>query len=282
WNNNDFLQNVNRLFADDTILNSNDLLESIKDMGCCNDMPLNCEKMISFIEKEDIDALIAAIEQDPDISTLLLQVAKSAVYGAMPKTVKQAAIYIGLHNMKCFLRWACVISATKQTEAIEDEPELLWNHAYLTNRILLFLHEAFLHKQPPEAALFAGLMHNIGLIILSKSKQKNGSLKQPNLISNDYIKLELREYEISHQEIGAHFLDSWDLPFPMYEVALYHHRPLDSNIVHTELVSCVHIAQYYAWKTLNGLEQEPISPKVFENVGITVEDFEKRLARYLK
>jgi len=61
WNNNDFLQNINKLFADDIILNSNDLVESIKDMECSNEMPLNCEKMISLIKEEDIDALITAI-----------------------------------------------------------------------------------------------------------------------------------------------------------------------------------------------------------------------------
>jgi response regulator RpfG family c-di-GMP phosphodiesterase len=282
WNNDVLLQNINKLFEDDTVLNSKDLMKMIEDMGCTTCMPENCEKMIALIEEEDIDTLISEMEQDPDISALLIQVAKSAVYGVMPNTVKQAAIYIGLHNLKCFMHWACIASATKQTANIEEAPELLWKHSYYTNRILLFLYETFLHKQPPEATLFAGLMHNIGLIILSKSLQMNGSLKQPNLTANDYIKLELGEYELNHQEIGAHFLDMWDIPFPMYEVALFHHRPLDSCIVFHELVSCVHIAQYYAWKSLGGTEQEPVSAEVFDSIGVSVEDFEKRLARYMK
>jgi response regulator RpfG family c-di-GMP phosphodiesterase len=282
WNNNDLLQNINKLFADDIVLNSTQLLETINDMGCSTVVSKNCEKMLSLIEEENMDDLITEIEQDPEISALLTQVAKSAVYGVMPNTVKQAANYIGLHNLKCFLHWACVISTTKQTNDINNEPELLWKHAYYTNRILLFLYEAFLHKQPPDSAMFAGLMHNIGLILLSNSLQKNGSLKLPNLTSNDYVKLELGEYEISHQEIGAYFLELWDIPFPMYEVALFHHRPLDSCIVFHELVSCVHIAQYYAWKFLNGVEQEPVSAEVFKSIGISVEDFEKRLARYWK
>lgn len=282
WNNAEFLQNINKLFADDNVLYSQDLLTMIDDMGCTSEMPTNCEKMISMVENEDLDALIEMIEQDPDISELLIQVAKSSIYGVMPNTVKQAANYIGLHNLKCFLRWACVASQTKQTDTTLKQPELLWRHSYMTNRILLFFYEAFLHKQPPESAMFAGLLHNIGLIILSRSLQKNGSLKQPNLSSNDYITLENGEYELSHQEIGAHFLDLWDLPFPMYEVALYHHRPTDSGIVNLELVSAVHIAQAYAWKTLDGTNHAPVKTEVFENLGITVEEFERRLARYLK
>ncbi|MDF2942474.1 MAG: signal transduction protein [Herbinix sp.] len=282
WNNNELLQSINKLFEDDIVINSSDLLDKINEIGCATAMSENCEKMLSLIEDENMDALITEIEQDPEISALLLQVAKSAVYGVMPNTIKQAAIYIGLHNLKCFLHWACAINPTNQTSDVNGEPELLLKHAYYTNRIFLFLYEAFLHKQPPESTMFAGLMHNIGLILLSKGLQKNGSLKIPDLTSDDYIKLEMSDYKVHHQEVGAHFLDLWDIPFPMYEVALFHHRPLDSTIVFHELVSCVHIAQHYAWKALNGKEQEPVSAEVFESIGVLAEDFEKRLARYLK
>lgn len=282
WNNNEFLENINKLFADDNVLSSEELTDMIEDMGCAADIPTNCNHMISLIEEENLDAVIEEIEKDPDISELLLQVAKSAVYGVLPNKVKQAALYMGLHNLKCFMRFACVASATKQTNNIETNPDLLWKHAYLTNRILLFLYEAFLHKQPPESAMFAGLLHNIGLIILSRSLQKNGSLKQPNLTSSDYFQLENDEYKMNHQIVGAYFLDLWDLPFPIYEVALYHHRPLDPSVIFHELVSAVHIAQAYAWKALAADKYEPVRPEVFEKLDITCDEFEKKLARYLK
>ena len=281
WNNNELMKNIDKLFTDDVVLNSEDLFKLIEDMGCNSSVPANCEKMISLIEEENMDALVEAMENDPDISSLLILVGKSAVYGVMPNTVRQAANYIGLHNLKTFVHWACVLSSVKNTENIEEEPELLWKHAYLTNRIFLFLYETFLHKQPPEAAMFAGLMHNIGLIIILKCLKQKGLVKQEPFTADDYT-IELGDYMEKHQEIGAHFLDLWDLPFPMYEVALYHHRPLDYCIVNNELVSIVHIAQYYAWKTLGATNIPAIAPEVFKSINVTVEDFEKRLARYLK
>lgn len=282
WNNNELLQNIDKLFKEDSILNSKELEATIKELGCSSDIPSNCRKMIELTEEEDIDALIAAIEQDPCISKLLLQVAKSAVYGVMPNTVKQTAIYIGLHNLKCFLRWACVICAVKKDEATNDEPDLLLKHSYLTNRILLFLYEALLHKQPPESAMFAGLMHNIGLIILASSLRKKGTISEQEFTAKDFITLEHGEYQQNHQEIGAYFLDLWDLPFPIYEVALFHHRPTDPCIVNQELVSCVHIASAYAWRSLNLPEQEEVLSDLFDSIRISKTDFEKRLARYLK
>lgn len=281
WNNDELLHNISKLFTDDTLLNSEELIKRIDTMGCCFAIPGNCDKMISLIKEEDIDSLIAVMDQDPIISKLLLQVAKSAVYGVMPNAVKQTSIYIGLHNLKCFLRFACVVSSQKKNTP-ETEPELLLKQAYYTNRIFLFLYEVFLHKQPPDSTMFAGLLHNIGLFILSQSKEDNVTLKNIDITSEDYVKFELGEYKLNHQEIGAYFLDLWDLPFPIYEVALYHHRPLDENIIHRELVCCVHIAQYYAWKTLGVPEQEPLLDEVFDRIDTSREDFEKRLARYLK
>lgn len=282
WNNDELLQNIHKLFSDDTLLNSDELIKRIDTMGCCLTIPENCEKMISLVKEEDIDSLIVEMDQDPVISKLLIQVAKSAVYGVMPNAVKQASIYIGLHNLKCFLRFACVLSSLRKDDTSEVEPELLLKHAYYTNRISLFLYEVFLHKQPPESTMFAGLLHNIGLLVLSQSKEDNITLKNTGITSDEYVKLELGEYKSNHQEIGAYFLDLWDLPFPIYEVALYHHRPLDENIIHRELVCSVHIAQYYAWRTLGVSEQEPLLDEVFDQIDVSREDFEKRLARYLK
>jgi response regulator RpfG family c-di-GMP phosphodiesterase len=219
WNNTDLMENIEKLFTDDIVLNSEELAKTIDDIGCSAAMPENCKKMLSLIEEENMEALLEELEKNADISALLIQVVKSAVYGVMPNAVRQVASYIGLHNLKTFLHFACVLSSTKEGETITDEPELLWKHAYLTNRIFLFLYETFLHKQPPEATLFAGLMHNIGLIILLNSLRDKGLVKQEPFTADDYM-LELGEYMDKHQEIGAHFLDLWDIPFPMYEVAL--------------------------------------------------------------
>lgn len=282
WNNNELLENVHRLFADDMLLNSKDLMDMIEQMGCSSCMPENCEKLISLIEEENLEALIEEMDKDPVISDLLLQVGKSAVYGVMPNTVRQTANYIGLHNLKSFMHWACVAAGTAaQHEDRRNEPEILWKHAYLTNRIFLFLYETFFHKQPPEASMFAGLMHNIGLILLTRGLQKQGLLDE-DLTLEDYALLDQNEYQMQHQEIGGHFIDLWDLPFPMYEIAAYHHRPADHCIVNYELVSCIHIAQHYAWRCMGASVADTMDNQIFDRIDVDIADFEKRLGRYLK
>lgn len=282
WKNEEFLQIIHKLFEVDQTLNSDLIKKTIDDLACSTAMPEHCNKMIELTEAEDLDGLIAHIEACPDLSDLLIQVSKKAVYGVMPNTVKQAAMYIGLNNLKTFIHWACIASNTKQTDNISEEPEPLWLHSYYTNRIFLFLYETFLHKQPPEGAMFVGLMHNIGLIMLTGGLQKQGKLKAEDISLSTLSTLEQGDPAIAHPEIGAYFLNQWDLPFMIYEGALYHHKPLDSLVIHRELVCAVHVAQAYAWKALNSSGHNEVSEDVFETLGISKSDFETRLNRYLK
>jgi HD-like signal output (HDOD) protein len=129
--------------------------------------------------------------------------------------------------------------------------------------------------------MFAGLMHNIGLLILHNSMHNKSGESNP-LTAEELMQLDSEECQSNHQMVGAHFIDIWDLPFSIYEAALYHHKPTDSNIVHNELVAAVHIAQAYAWKVLTDTDIKPIDPQVFKILSISPEDFNKKLSRYLK
>ncbi len=284
WNNSELLGNIEKLFSTADILNSPELARLADTIDYRAHIPDNCKAMLDLIEKEDLDALVSAIEKDSEISALLMHVAKCSIYGAMPNSVKLVANYVGLPNLKCFMYWAGITVTDSESGARDNNLAVLWKQSCDTNRILLFLYEAFLHKQPPEAALFAGLLKNIGYILLLRSKASGDEAPLTDSTENTkrLIELEMSDYQLPHQEVGAYYLNKWDLPYPSVEVALYHHRPLDPNIVNTELLACVHIAQYYSWKLLNGGQGMHFEPEVFDRIGITVRDFETKLAKYLK
>ena len=45
--------------------------------------------------------------------------------------------------------------------------------------------------------------------------------------------------ESSHQEIGAYFLDFWNLPAVFVETALYHHTPAKASVHYSDVVEIV-------------------------------------------
>ncbi len=284
WNNQNLLENIRKIMATHASLNSEGL-DRIKNTSSLQyNIPQNCKKLLELIDEEKEDLLVSEIEQDPEISHLLMKIANSAIYGAMPGSVKQAALYIGMHNLKCFLRWAAMTMLADCPDRHEDVLELLWKQAYSTNKIMLFLYEALLHKQPPEASLFAGLLHNAGLIALYKGNPQlyQNQFNTNSLMSQDILALENSKLGITHQEVGGYLLNQWDLPFSLVEAALYHHRPLDTNIINTELVASVHISQYYSWKFLLGKEHVELEEEIFDRLGVSQKDFEIRLERYMK
>lgn len=75
--------------------------------------------------------------------------------------------------------------------------------------------------------------------------------------------------------IGGYLLNWWEIPLPIVEAATYHHDPLNPNVINKELVSVVHVANYYSWDlTHERIFQEHLDEEVFEFLGIQKADVE--------
>lgn len=283
WNNDKLLQSIDKIFQTHSIIYSGKLTETVKSHELLKPFPKNIQRMFQLLDNEDEDKLYTEIEQDPYLSEKLMNVTDAAIYGAMPGSVKQAAIYIGMYNLKCFLYWATATLPSNEKGEDEELRNLLEKHSLSTNKILLFLYEAFLHKQPLEASLFTGLLHNIGLLALVQDS-KNQYIKDfdsTDEILNQLLFNEQERYGATHQEIGAYLLSHYDMPFPVVESALYHHTPLNPAVVNSELTICVHIADFYAWKYIMGKNYICLNENIFDHINVSRKDFEKRLERYM-
>lgn len=280
WNNEELLQYIQQLFETEDLLNSKDLLLLINDMEELPTIQSSYQRILNLIDQDqDIQQICTEIEKDIAISTKLLHVANSAIYGVKTGSVRQAAVYIGLHNLKSLIFSTSIINSDFVSNAERKYTEKLWEHAFLTNKIQYYIYEKILHKKLPETALSAGLLHNIGLVVLIRNflvrSLECRKRAEKGLIN--FVELEMEEFNVTHQEIGGYLVNWWGLPFPIVEVTMFHHKPLDPNIVNTELVSCVHIAQYYAWEMMGETTLSDFQPEVFKRIGITKEQFEEKI-----
>ena len=277
WNNDELLRSIEQLLDTADLLSSKDLLILFNNLESLPALPSCHQEILEMIERdEDIQVIADAIEKDPCISSRLLHVANSAFYGLHTGSVKQATLSIGLPNIRSLICSTSMLNTSEFNEEDRIWVERLWKHSLLTSKLLHFIYDELLKKQMPEAAYSAGILHNIGLFLLLHNyfepflKLMDQTQKSPKC----FLQREREEFNVTHQEVGAYLARWWGLPFPLVEVALYHHRPLDQNIINTELVACVNIAQHYAWL----LMKEPIliefSPELFDHVGIKMEEFE--------
>ena len=278
WKNDVFLKTIENVFETLEVLNSRCLLQIINNIELPT-LKHSHQKIISMINNDDeIDNIAAEIEKDPSISAKLLHVANAIVYMAKTNSIKQATIIVGLINLKNIIYTTSVVDSSRnriESNALES----IWEHAVWTNKILAFMYDKFFHKKITEIAFSAGLLHNIGEIILVKEDFKRYYSRYINAKENrvNLLELEKSDMEITHQEVGVYLIHWWDLPFDIIETTLYHHKPHASNIINKELVASVHIAEFYAWRIMRERRGYDNYPTVFEIVDINQMEFEEKL-----
>jgi len=240
-------------------------------------------QLCRLVENEASTAEIAAvIEEDPAISAKILQLINSAFYNKKIGSVKQAVIYLGLNVIKNLVLSTSMFNSV----AANSSPyfnRLFTQQAILTNRILEFAYKAFYKKKLPENYMTAGLLHDIGLVIMQqhfshkyKDVFKDCSEERPFYVAENEM------FAVNHQEIGGYLLEWWGIPYPIVESSLYHHDPLGGSTVNRDLVCAVHLADFYAWSYLGKNEFVKLDQRVFQVIGVEQETCESLINEALQ
>ena len=263
WNKEKLLEYISQIFETEDILKSRDLLHLINNIEKLPTIEASYQNILNMIEKDaDTFSISAEIEKDFAISARLLQIANSAYYGLRTGSVKHATVYLGLQNLKGLI-YSTAILNTFHSVSEQDQQRVrkLWTHALLTSKLLHYIYEVFLCKKLPETACSAGLLHNIGALILFHNRIEDYTkvINKARPKSLNLLDVEREAFRVTHQEAGGYLASWWKLPFPIVESALYHHKPLDPCILNKEIVSAVHLAQHYAWI----LTKQPVVTEFF-------------------
>ena len=235
WDNSELLTTIDKIFELETALKDKDLLDMINNLDEIPSIPMLYREISRLVEEDaSIEDIAKKIEQDQAIASKILKVANSAFYGAKTGSITQAIMYIGLINVKNIVLTNSVFNNFGSRIEYHD---LLWRHVNLTNKIVNIIYQRCLNKRLPNVYASAGLLHDIGRIILLR------------FFEDKYV--EVLEYiGFDHQQVGGYLLSWWEIPVPIVEAALYHHDPMSDMVMNKELVQVVHIANYYSWKFL--------------------------------
>lgn len=279
WSNEKLLEYIGQIFETEDRLKSNELLILINNIERLPTIESSYQKILNLIETDEETSFIASeIEKDFAISTKLLQIANSAYYGVQTGSVKSATVYLGLQNLRSLIYATSIMSSFRSADTADRRNiSDLWEHALLTNKILHYIYQVFLGKKLPEEAYSAGLLHNIGTLILIQNyfDRYVGIIRKTNQESLNLLELEQEVFHVSHQEVGGYLVRWWELPFPIVESALFHHKPLESCILNKEIVSAVHLAQHYAWLHMNRPVFTGFFPEVFDILNVPQKEFEE-------
>ena len=181
------------------------------------------------------------------MSAKLLQVANSAFF-ALSYTVTdpcEAVMVLGIERTRAIILLAGVFSQFDKVRCAGFSPDQIWRHSLEVGafaRIIALTQTG--NPKMAEAAFTAGLLHDIGkLILASNAPEMYNTVQQ--LQRNKKLSPSQAEKEIigtTHGELGACLLGTWALPMPILDAVAWHHSPSLAGDDEFSLLTAVHVA----------------------------------------
>ena len=170
------------------------------------------------------------ISQDISMSAKILQFVNSAFFGLPRKIIdpQQAAVYLGIETLKALVLSIHVFSSfSESSELCGFSLSDMWKHSLLTGKLAKeIVHAELEDKTLAEEALIAGLLHDIGKLIMLKIPEQYMEVKDyAEKTGCNYVDAEYAVMKTSHAELGAYLLGLWGLPDDIVETVAFHHSP---------------------------------------------------------
>jgi putative nucleotidyltransferase with HDIG domain len=166
------------------------------------------------------------ISQDQSLVARILRTANSPLYGCS-RTVQRitdAILVLGYSAIRSLIVTSAVHGLFKRFGLQE---KLLWVHAlgcaFLSRRI-----GQITKGLDPEQAFLAGLLHDVGKVVLSvKFPDQTLDIFQRvyNNAGSTFLPLEEQSFGFNHAQVGQLIARKWRFPMPTEEAIAFHHQP---------------------------------------------------------
>ena len=198
-------------------------------------LPAAVQRLCEMADDPDarLQEMADIILSDQSLTARVLRVANSAFYGFSGRigTVNQAIVLLGFHairNMALSLSLMSVRVGGHTRVALDSTD--LWRHSLATacaaRRIA-----ADQGTSDPEEAFVAGLLHDIGKIVLSGFCPEEYASILERVANGDGMLAELERdlFEVDHAIVGRELCAHWKLPQALSAVVAGHHDVMESG-----------------------------------------------------
>ena len=226
-------------------------------------------KELLAVTRESVDTIpiskvAQSVEKDPSLAARLLRVANSPYFG-VPREVSnvhQALTLIGLDEALSIIHFYLLTHAFPQDSTHDEQAILrLWLHNWACATVAQMLGQPkFLVQSKPSDLYLAGLMHDVGRVLLAVSLPK---MLDACFGLAQAEKIPLREAErrilgIDHSVLGGYMIEKWNLPKSLQEAAAYHHWPEEASERSVEVAAVVQLADMIAHRSAIGGNGAPV------------------------
>lgn len=214
-------------------LNNPRLFRLINTLDRLPTLPRIYNDFMDALERDKAAADLAKIlNRDPAIASKILQIANSAFFRSTKSlSLERAVVYLGSNTLREIV---LSVSFAENSQITPEQDRWIDELSFHALQVNTFTHSFYQHLYGtplPDAFSSVGLLHDIGKnLLFSLFPRRFKSLWEKSHKEGLPFRSAETEEEVFHDEIGAYFLDLWNLPLPAVESALYHHFPQECSI----------------------------------------------------
>jgi len=236
--------------------------------------------VIDVAKRPDAGAadLKAVVEGDPALSARVVRMVNSAAFGVRTTVTNlhQAISFLGFNQVRNLAMTASVSEIFKKDAEIGAYKRSgLWRHMVsvgIGSRLVarrLGLH-AF------EDAFLAGLLHDIGIILIDQHLHDDFEQLMHRVTHGSVLtELEREILGFDHCQLGERVAEEWRFPVATRAAIRWHHQSLRYNGEGADLVRCVEVANVIcSVKGITSIGRNCVAPPLatFQAIGLTRND----------
>jgi len=218
-----------------------------------------------------VEEAAAVISKDPSLTAKLLKLVNSAFYartlrvsGGLPPgpvdTLSRAVMLLGLNQLSTLAMGVSVMPLFKDIPAGCIDMRQFWRHSIGVGLVAKLL-AVRLSDPSPERFFVAGLLHDIGRLVLFKQTPEaaGAAMAAASASGRHLVAVERELLGFDHAELGGMLLRKWRFPESLEQAVWRHHAPATAEAPLEASIVCV--ADAVAGATLPGCSGERLVPR---------------------
>jgi HD-like signal output (HDOD) protein len=212
-----------------------------------------------------LQSIAEIVERDIALTAKLLQLVNSAFFGAhwRATTALQAVHLLGTELVQTLVLTFGIMNQLEQKRSSSMFDRCLQHGMKTASSARFIASDLKLPKRGVDEAFTAGLLHDIGLLILSSAlaEEDREITRLCEAEGGKRWDIERRQLGATHAEMGAYLLALWGFPDAIIEATAFHHDPQKSGS-QISVTTAVHVAS-----ALTSGGDEPLDIEYLEEVG---------------
>jgi len=247
------------------------------------DFPDNIRRIMEACNDDKSDARTIAheISQDAAIASAIIRLANSGGFaGGHISDLLEAVKIVGIRNISGLLLNVGAIGILEKHFGLTEE---LHNHPIKVAAYSRFLARKFKLARIADAAYVAGLLHDIGRVVLAARLTEKEAYEKAASIEPAYrLSIEEMTCGINHAELGAMLARKWNFPDHLSAAIEFHHAPYLALPEHRDLVFTVYLANAIADYEPGKVNFYTLEPEVLQTFSINSRQAFEMLAALLQ